>query len=147
MFPLGLQGRMNQSTSDFFTVNLPCSTKQHAKRMLVCCFEAKWNAGPETTKAICKVTAWSIERLGHGFYPCKRHDGSDFDNSLDKARIQLAGKQMPGKAALLVMRSDWDWNSKWYGAPAPNQKSGCCTGRPCHKQTDCLQCSKSLKNG
>ena len=97
MLPLGLhgdgvpiQGRMNQSTLDFFTVNLPCSTKQYAKRMPVCCLEAKWNAGPETTKSICKVIAWSIERLCHGFYPCKRHDGSDFDKSLDKARIQLA---------------------------------------------------------
>ena len=133
MLPLGLhgdgvpiQGRMNQSTLDFFTMNLPCSDKQCAKRMPVCCLEAKWHAGPETTKAICKVIAWSLENLGHGFYPCKRHDGIDFDKSLDKARIQLAGKPMPGKAALLVMRSDWDWNSKWYGAPAPNQKSGCC---------------------
>ena len=146
MLPLGLhgdgvpiQGRMNQSTLD---LNLPCSDKQTAKRMPVC-LEAKWHAGPETTKAICKVIAWSLENLGHGLYPCKRHDGTDFDKSLDKARIQLAGKQMPGKAALLVMRSDWDWNSKWYGAPAPNQKSGCCwqlEGYDTSRQTVCNVC-------
>ena len=76
----------------------------------MCCL-AKWHAGPETTRAICKVIAWSLERLGHGLCPRKRHDGSDFDKSLDKARIELAGKQMFGKVGLLVMRSDWDWNS------------------------------------
>ena len=44
MVPLGLhgdgvpvQGRMNQSTVNFFTVNLLCSEKHKAKRMPVCC--------------------------------------------------------------------------------------------------------------
>ena len=96
----------------------------------MCCL-AKWHAGPETTRAICKVIAWSLERLGHGLCPRKRHDGSDFDKSLDKARIELAGKQMFGKVGLLVMRSDWDWNS------APNQKSGCLEGHVTSRRAVC----------
>ena len=33
---------------------------------------------------------------------------------------------MPANATLIEVRSDWDWNMKWYGAPATNQTSGCC---------------------
>ena len=33
---------------------------------------------------------------------------------------------MPAKATLIEMRSDWDWNSKYYSCPSPNQKIGMC---------------------
>ena len=38
---------------------------------------------------------------------------------------------MPAKATLIEVRSDWDWNMKWYGAPATNQTSGwLCAAKP-----------------
>ena len=47
-------------------------------------------------------------------------------NTLGKARAKQAGQAMPGRAALLQMRGDWDWNSKWYGAPTWIELSGMC---------------------
>ena len=122
-----VQGRMNQSTLDFFTVKLLCSAKQNAKRTPVCCLEAKWHAGPETTKAICKVIAWSLKNLGHGFYPCKKHDGSDFDQSLDKARIKVyswATNAWKGRIAGHAIRLGLEIQMVW--GTCHNQKSGCC---------------------
>ena len=133
MVPLGLhgdgvpiQGRMNQSTLDVWCLNLPCSEKFQAERVPICCLETKYNAGPETCKAICEVIAWSLKKLGEGHFPCERHDGKSFDSLKDKKRKGMAGEAMPAKATLIEMRSDWDWNMKWYGAPAPNQTTGCC---------------------
>ena len=133
MIPVGLhgdgvpiQGRMNQSTLDFWTVNLPASEKWGSQRVPICCLETKYNGGAETCQAICQVIAWSLERLGSGIFPSCRHDGSAFLLTSDKERMQWAGKVMPAKAALIQIRSDWDWNMKWLGAPAPNQKVGCC---------------------
>ena len=133
MVPLGLhgdgvpiQGRMNQSTLDFLTINLPASECFQAERIPICCLEAKRNAGEETCLAICQVIAWSLRKLGEGIYPTERHDGEPFHSKKDAERRKLAGKPMPAKACLLEMRSDWDWNCKWYGTPANNQKCGCC---------------------
>ena len=133
MVPLGLHGdgvpihgRMNQSTLDFLTINLPASECFQAERIPICCLEAKHNAGEETCLAICQVIAWSLRKLGEGIYPTERHDGEPFHSKKDAERRKLAGKPMPAKACLLEMRSDWDWNCKWYGTPANNQKCGCC---------------------
>ena len=38
----------------------------------------------------------------------------------------MSEKEMPAKAALIEMRSDWDWNVKWYGAATHNTKVSCC---------------------
>ena len=133
MVPLGLhgdgvpvQGRMHQSTVNFFTVNLLCSEKHKAKRMPVCCIDYRYEAGPETMKAMSEVIRWSLSKLGEGVFPHERHDGQPFHESLDKARKKLAGVKMPAKATLIEMRSDWDWNSKYYSCPYPNQKIGMC---------------------
>jgi len=36
------------------------------------------------------------------------------------------GSNMPGKAVLLQIRSDWDWNQKVFGAPQWNELKSCC---------------------
>ena len=63
MVPVGLhgdgvpvQGRMNQSTVDFWTLNLPCSATFQAQKVPIC----KYIAGEETCNPICKVIAWSL---------------------------------------------------------------------------------------
>ena len=129
MFPLGLrgdgvpvQGNLRRSTVDFLTINLPGSQKNAAKRVPVTCLETKYSAGQTTTQAILEVLAWSLKQLGKAEYPKLRHDGG----SLDKARAQKAGVRMPAVAALVEMRGDWDWNSKWYGAPTYNELTGMC---------------------
>jgi hypothetical protein len=133
MVPLGLhgdgvpiQGRMNQSTLDVWCLNLPCSEQFQAERVPICCLETKYNAGPATCQAICEVIAWSLKKLGDGNFPRERHDGKSFNSLKDRQRKALAGEAMPAKATLIEVRSDWDWNMKWYGAPATNQTSGCC---------------------
>ena len=67
MFPLGLhgdgvpyQGRMNQSTLDFVTVNFPLSKLFSQKRFLVTCLDSKWSLGHETWEAIWQVIARSL---------------------------------------------------------------------------------------
>ena len=119
MLPLGLhgdgvpvQGRMNQSTVDFVTVNLLGSKKFASKRVPITCLEGKYFANQLAAQAIQAVIAWSLQSLGEGKYPSARHDRS----SLDKARAKHAGQCMPGKAALVQMRGDWDWKCTWYGA-------------------------------
>ena len=49
MYPLGLhgdgvpvQGRMNQSTLDFWSMNLPCSPAFSAMRIPICCLDTGW---------------------------------------------------------------------------------------------------------
>ena len=129
MVPLGLhgdgvpvQGRLQQSTVDFVTINLLASKAFASTRVPVTCLETKWNAGAVTIRAIQQVIAWSLKQLGEGKYPSSRHDGG----SLDKARAKLAGQDMPSHAALVQMRGDWDWNCKWFGAPNFSENSGMC---------------------
>ena len=121
-----IQGRMNQSTLDVWCLNLPCSEQSQAERVPICCLETKYNAGPETCEAICEVIAWSLKKLGEGHFPCEKHDGKPFNSLKDKQRKAVAGEAMPAKATLIEVRSDWDRNMKWHGAPATNQTSGCC---------------------
>ena len=128
MFPLGLhgdgvpyQGRMNQSTLDYVTINFPGSKLLSHKRFLVTCVDSKWSLGHETWQAIWQVIAWSFQQLGEGRAACRRHDGK----SLEKARLKMAGKSLQ-KACLVQMRGDWDWNVKVFGAPTFNTKLGMC---------------------
>lgn len=132
MVPLGLhgdgvpvQGRMNQSTVDFITVNLCCSEKYSSERVPLVCLEARYNAGDQTCNALMEVIAWSLKKLGEGKYPTARHDGTPFGPN-EKKRQQLSGQPMPAKACLIEMRSDWDWNCKYYQAPQWNVNAGCC---------------------
>ena len=120
MLPLGLhgdgvpvQGRLNQSTVDFVTLNLMASKAFVSKRAPITCLESTYHAGHSTTQAIQAVIAWSLQSLQEGKYPATRHDGTSGQ-----------GQAMPGRAALVQVRGDWDWNSKWYGAPTWNELSG-----------------------
>ena len=129
MVPLGLhgdgvpvQGRMNQSTVDFMTVNLLASNAFQSKRVPITCVESRFVAGRETIEAVQQVIAWSLQSLGEGRYPSCRHDGG----SLDKARQNMAGRPMPARAALMQLRGDWDWNCKYFGAPQWNELAGMC---------------------
>lgn len=132
MVPLGLhgggvpvQGRMNQSSVDFFTINLPCSTQFGSDRIPIVCVESRYITTEETCNAITEIIAWSLQKLGEGKYPMVRHDGKQFLKS-EKKRQQLSGLAMPAKACLIEMRSDWDWNCKYYQAPQWNVNAGCC---------------------
>lgn len=85
MVPLGLhgdgvpvQGRMNQSSVDFITINLCCSEKYSSERVPLVCLETRYNAGDQTCNALTEVIAWSLKKLGEGKYPTARHDGTPF---------------------------------------------------------------------
>lgn len=131
MFPLGLhgdgvpvQGRLNQGTLDFWTVNLVCSKTFSAKRIPICCLDARmihW----QTIHSICQVMLWSFQCLGEGKFPSCRHDGSVWLKT-DKNRATTSGASMPGKAAIVQIRSDWDWNCKYFHAAQWNEKVGMC---------------------
>ena len=128
MFPIGMhgdgvpvQGRMNQSTLDYFTINFPCSQTWQQERFLITCIETRWALGFETSQAIQKVIAWSLSCLGKGQWPAEGHDGKP----LDKWRKTRAGKSLK-KACLIAIRGDWDWFVKWYHAPNHNTKINMC---------------------
>ena len=141
MFPIAMhgdgvpvQGRMNQSTLDFLTINLPGSQKFCALRVPICCLDARVNAGWPTIQAICAVITWSLECLGKGVYPTARHDGTSWHKKEDASRKARDGLKMPGMAALVQMRGDWDWNCKWFQAPTWNELAGMCwlcKAKPC----------------
>ena len=150
-----VQGNLSRPTVDFLTINLPGSQKYAAKKVPVTCLETKYSAGQTTTQAILEVLAWSLKQLGKAEYPKLRHDGG----SLDKARAEKAGMRMPASAALVEMRGDWDWNSKWYAAPTYTELTGVCwlckakpaEARACrrqngwrHSSTERKQCHHSL---
>ena len=131
MFPLGLhgdgvpvQGRMNQSTLDFWTVNLVRSKRFNQMRVPICALDARM-IGWQTTEQIGHIMLWSFQCLAEGKFPRARHDGSNWMKS-DKNRQVCAGHAMPGKAALVQIRSDWDWNCKYFHAPQWNEKKGMC---------------------
>ena len=63
-FPLGLhgdgvpiQGRMNQDTLDFITINMPCSPLHSQIRIPVTCIEKKFNAGVQTVNQGARVAS------------------------------------------------------------------------------------------
>ena len=132
MFPLGMhgdgvpvQGRMNQDTLDFISLNLVAS--EHRKiRVVFTCIEKRFNSGKDTIEAIFQILRWSLDCLGRAQYPTSRHDGSRFETHGDKERAQLAGHMQPAKACLIQIRADWDWYQHWMGAPPWNQHIGMC---------------------
>jgi len=76
-------------------------------------------------RKISQVMLWNFHCLAEGKFPRARHDGSKWMKS-DKNRQICAGNAMPGKAALVQIRSDWDWNCKYFHAPQWNGKKGMC---------------------
>ena len=119
-----MQGRMNQSTVDFWTLNLPCSSVFSSWRIPTTCLDARMIGAP-TIKAMCEIIHWSLDCLAKGKFPEARHDGSPWLAS-DSNREAWKGSNMPGKAVLLQIRSDWDWNQKVFGAPQWNELKSCC---------------------
>ena len=76
MVPLGMhgdgvpvQGRMNQSTCDFITINLPASNAFQAKRVPITCVESRFVAGAGTIEAVQQVIAWSFAEPGRRQIP------------------------------------------------------------------------------
>ena len=127
MYPMGLhgdgapvQGRMNQSTLEFWSFNLPCSKTFSAMRIPTRCLDTRMIA-PDTIQAICEILLWSFDRLNKGIYPTARHDGSPWLKH-DAYRKFWAGAALPGKATLIQIRSD----CKYFGAGQWNEKKGCC---------------------
>lgn len=91
MTPLGLhgdgvpvQGRMNQDSLDFVTLNLPCSSHSQL-RVPFTCVEKRFNAGNPTIKAIFEILKWSLHCLAVGKNPTHRHDETEW-LKLEKAR-------------------------------------------------------------
>jgi len=115
---------MNQSTVDFWTLNLPCSFVFSSWRIPITCLDARMIGAP-TIKAMCEIIHWSLDCLAKGKFPEARHDGSPWLAS-DSNRKAWKGSNMPGKAVLLQIRSDWDWNQKVFGAPQWNELKSCC---------------------
>ena len=131
MCPLGLhgdgvpvQGRMNQDSLDFLTINMPSSSHSQL-RVPFTCIEKRFNGGNDTIKAIFQILSWSLCSLGKGKYPTKRHNNKKW-LQLEKARRKKAGTSPSAKACLIEIRADWDWFQHWMGAPAWNQNSGMC---------------------
>lgn len=131
MTPLGLhgdgvpvQGRMNQDSLDFVTLNLPCSSHSQL-RVPFTCVEKRFNAGNPTIKAIFEILKWSLHCLAVGKNPTHRHDETEW-LKLEKARKKNAGTDLSAKCCLIEIRADWDWFQHWMAAPAWNQGSGMC---------------------
>jgi hypothetical protein len=86
--------------------------------------------GPNTFDAILSIFAWSMDILLRGKMLTKRHDGSPFASSKDdsndsKFRIDLAGKPIPFRAALVQVRGDWAFYNDCFGFPHWASESIC----------------------
>ena len=134
MFPLGLhgdgvpiQGRMNQDSCDFLSLNLCCSEMHRKMRVPVTRVEKRFNAGGVTVEAIWSVLTWSLKNLGEGVYPHQRGDSQKWLSSekLRAAHAQ-AGNTLPAKACVIQIRADWDWYQHWMGAPSWDHLLGMC---------------------
>ena len=82
MLPLGLhgdgvpvQGRMNQSTLEFWTVNLVGSKRFNSAENTHLCFRCQ-NDRMANGRKISQVMLWSFQCLAEGKFPRARHDGS-----------------------------------------------------------------------
>ena len=123
------QGRMNQTTLDFLTWNMPSCQRHASLRIPICCLDAKWNAGEATIGAIWTVVAWSFRALGMGQYPGALRDDTPWGDG-EGARGRRAGRSLR-KAAPVFLRAGWDYYCKWLGAPQFNVKRGMCWLRTC----------------
>ncbi|CAE7201968.1 unnamed protein product [Symbiodinium sp. CCMP2592] len=86
-------------------------------RVPLFCLKKMFEAKKCTMDAAMKVLVWSFEQLALGRYPSRRHDGSPFDLRVDKARLRLAGSDLPGR-----LENFKDTLS----LPAHNENNGCC---------------------
>ncbi|CAE7307171.1 unnamed protein product [Symbiodinium sp. CCMP2592] len=75
-------------------------------RVPLFCLKKMFEAKKCTMDAAMKVLVWSFEQLALGRYPSRKHDGSPFDLRVDKARLRLAGSDLP-VACLTQIRGDW----------------------------------------
>ena len=94
-------------------------------RVPLFCLKKMFEAKKCSMNAALKVLVWSFEQLAVGRYPSRRHDGSPFDARVDKARIRLAGLELPS-ACLTQIRGDWKMFKDTLSLPAHNERNGCC---------------------
>ncbi|CAE7245566.1 unnamed protein product [Symbiodinium sp. CCMP2592] len=94
-------------------------------RVPLFCLKKMFEAKKCTMDAAMKVLVWSFEQLALGRYPSRRHDGSPFDLRVDKARLRLAGSDLP-VACLTQIRGDWKMFKDTLSLPAHNENNGCC---------------------
>ena len=124
-FAIGLHGdgapfqaKMKDSLEQF-SWNLPADPK--SSRVVFTAIPKKF-VGPNTFDAILSIFVWSMDILLQGHMPTKRHDGSPFNSSKNasndsKFRIDLAGKPIPFRAALVQVRGDWAFYNDCFGFP------------------------------
>ena len=105
MLPVGLfgdgvpvQGRMNQSTVDFWTLNLPCSSVFSSWTIPITCLDARMIGAP-TIKAMCEIIHWSLDCLAKGKFPEARHDGSPWLASDSKKSLERLQHAWEGSSA------------------------------------------------
>ncbi|CAE7316281.1 Klc, partial [Symbiodinium sp. KB8] len=94
-------------------------------RVPLFCLKKMFEAKKCSMDAAMKVLVWSFEQLVVGRYPSRRHDGSPFDARVDKARIRLAGLDLPS-ACLTQIRGDWKMFKDTLSLTAHNENNGCC---------------------
>ena len=94
-------------------------------RVPLFCLKKMFEAKKCSMDAALKVLVWSFEQLAVGRYRSRRHDGSPFDARVDKARIRLAGLELPS-ACLTQIRGDWKMFKDTLSLPAHNERNGCC---------------------
>ena len=94
-------------------------------RVPLFCLKKMFEAKKCSMDAAMKVLVWSFEQLVVGRYPSRRHDGSPFDARVDKARIRLAGLDLPS-ACLTQIRGDWKMFKDTLSLTARNENNGCC---------------------
>ena len=102
----GVSYSITDSVVAFWAYNL-VTTRRHliclARKKQVCKCGCR---GRCTFWPILEWLRWSCQALHEGIYPHCRHDGHAW-NASDTARSEVAGKPMPMKACLLLVKGDW----------------------------------------
>jgi len=94
---------------------------------------SKKNVSENTFDDILAVVTWSLEQLGNGYWPDRRHDGRPW-LSTDAKRKKHATQQLGCRGALVEVRGDWKFFKEVFYLPAWNEKAGCCWRCNCTPQ-------------
>ena len=79
----------------------------------------------ETYEDILEIVAWSLQQLGAGVFPDKRHDGTAWLQS-DTKRANQQDKPLGIKGALVEIRGDLKFFKECVHFPGWNELDGIC---------------------
>lgn len=110
---------------DMFTMFMPgLPPGLQELRVPLCALNMKYVVVGNTFDDICAILAWSFQQCALGKMPSCRHDGSQFNKTDCKRKLQ-ANTAIP-RAILAEVKGDWAFFKQCFRYPQHNEKGGIC---------------------